>query len=138
MQAVPRGHGAAMPVPIPNLRIECQPVRWFVGLLAGLVFGPLIACLLFFLPSNDWTGPYTAYEDFIFGTELIGFCYGLLAGLAVTLTARVIQRWRWTRPKKPWASSEPRPSMTALEANEHVYVRDARSGPPEEGIVPTP
>src|SRR5262245_11221727 len=122
-----------------NLRIDRRPIRWSIGLLAGLILGPLIACLLVRLPSNEWLGPYPPYvDDVSFMAAIIGLCCGLLVGLAVTLIAKLIQRWKWARSGRLVLGLESPPVAGPLEADLHIYRQADVARPSDEGIMPAP
>jgi hypothetical protein len=130
-----------MPDPIAKLRIERHPVRWLVGLLAGSVMGPVIACLLLFSPTNDVVGPYhPPYRDLYVSMALPlvfwGFGGGLFAGLGVTFAARFMQRWKWGKEIRPLSSLEPDQAGIPRHADEHVYVPEEWVKSQDEGIAP--
>ena len=138
VQAASQALSDAMPYPIPNLRIERQPVRWPVGLLAGLIFGPVIACLLFILPSDEWVGTYPAYEhDFVGIAVFCGLCYGLPIGLGAVLLARFIQRFKWRRNARLMPTFGDQLHKTQADAIRPGPPADI-ARPPDEGITPAP
>jgi hypothetical protein len=75
--------------------IRRRPIRFWIGPLTGLNFGPLIAHLLFWSPSNEWSGPYCEFRPesagFI-GPTIFGLFFGLPVGLVVSLSVWAVQR----------------------------------------------
>ncbi len=90
-----------MTEPSVNLRLRPR-IRITLGLFVGLAFGPLLAYLFVHLPSNDWLGAHPGpHIDLCIRMSLpIGFGYGAIVGLGVSLFAWVVQGWRRSRAGK--------------------------------------
>jgi hypothetical protein len=62
------------------------------GLRAGLQFGPFVAFLVIFFPSNAWLGPFPAYWPEAFSLACVaGFIFAPAVGMAIALLARLAQ-----------------------------------------------
>jgi hypothetical protein len=74
--------------------IRRRPIRFWIGPLTGLIFGPLIAHLFFWSPSNEWLGPY--HEIYLPQEGVVitvfGLVFGLPVGLLVSLSVWAVQR----------------------------------------------
>ena len=123
-------------------RLRHRPVRVWLGLLTGLVFGPLLAALLVHLPGSGWLGPYPAYpQDATFMAATIGLLIGPPVGLVVALLGRMLQGWKHGRgvghprsaPVLPW----PAAASEAIRAGVGLSPHPDEAGPPADGISPT-
>jgi hypothetical protein len=123
--------------PFANLRLVHRHARLRVGLLAGAVLGPLIGCTLLLLPRNDLLGAYPPYaDDFMPLAAFIGLCSGVLAGLAITLLARTIQRWIWTRRGGALPRLDSPQSAIGVNADVHIMPPPGPIYPPDDRITP--
>ena len=129
-----------MPDILSQLRLPRRPIRWSIGILSGLILGPLLACVLANLPRNAWLPNDPCYRggDLIALAAVIGFGYGLVVGLGVTGVAKLIQRWKW----KNRSALLPNLDLPALESDsnldDRISPRSAKTKPPEEGITAAP
>lgn len=130
-----------------NLRLRRRPVRIFVGFLAGLIFGPLVAILLFHLPASEWTGPYPSERDYggMMGlAAFIGLGYGLLVGPVIALCVRLVQHFLWgiRTPNRDWSDGGSEIETTHSKAGSAPEERIARrtdiAGSLGDGIAAAP
>jgi hypothetical protein len=124
---------------LPQLRLQRRPIRWSMGILSGLMIGPLIACVLANLPRNAWLSNDPCYRESLSAfSAAIGFGYGLAVGLGVTGGAKLIQRWKWHNGSALMPSLD----LPVLESDSNldarISPRPGKSKPPEEGITPAP
>src|SRR6516225_10411570 len=85
-----------MPDPKPDRLLHRRPVRASVGVLAGLLLGPLTASALVQAPSGEWPGPHPpSTRDCEVIAAVMGVCCGPAVGLVVALLAASLQRGEW-------------------------------------------
>ena len=106
--------------PSTNLRLPPR-IRVWLGLLVGVIFGPLFAGVLVQFPSSEWMGTYPPYpDDCILISAFMGLCVGPAVGLMVALVALAFQLWWW--PAGNGEVMSPIPQWTATARVDAVDV----------------